>query len=59
MISKNNWTNSLSCYAVPESVILLDEFTDTLCSLSVDAFGRLQHVEQLEHGDDRMELDSL
>lgn len=44
---------------VPVSVIVQDEFTDTLGSLGVDASGCQQHVEQLENGDDGMELDFL
>lgn len=50
---------SLSHHAVPESVIVQDKLADALGSLSVDALGGQQHVEQLEHGDDWMESDSL
>lgn len=48
-----------NCATVPERVVVLDELADILGSLSVDAFSCQQHVEQLEHGDDGMELDSL
>lgn len=44
---------------VPESVIVLDELADSLGGFSVDAFGCQQHTEQLGHGNDGMELDSL
>lgn len=44
---------------VPESVVVLDELEDNLGGLGVDAFGCLQHTEQLRYGDDGMELDSL
>lgn len=46
-------------HLVPEGIVVQDELADTLDGLCVDALGCQQHVEQLEQGDDGMELDSL
>lgn len=43
----------------PEGVVVHDELADALGGLAVDAFCGQQHVQQLEHGDDGMEPDSL
>lgn len=42
-------------YAVPEGVVVQNEFADVLRRFTVDAFSLPQHVQQLEHGDDGME----
>lgn len=42
-------------HAVPEGVVVQNEFADLLHHLTVDALSLPQHVQQLEHGDDGME----